>query len=158
MAKGLVPAITGEDHDIITPLETVKGKDLEGIEYEPLYSFAQPREKAWYVVSDHYVTLSDGTGIVHIAPAFGEDDARLGREYQLPFVQLVNTEGNFVEGTDYAGMYIKDVDPLILEDRAPWAAAKKGIVSITTPLLALRNALIYRYAVGLVHPHDAGQG
>lgn len=116
MAKGLVPAITGEDHDIITPLETVKGKDLEGIEYEPLYSFAQPREKAWYVVSDHYVTLSDGTGIVHIAPAFGEDDARLGREYQLPFVQLVNTEGNFVEGTDYAGMYIKDVDPLILED------------------------------------------
>jgi isoleucyl-tRNA synthetase len=117
MAKALVSQVTGEDFESIKPIETVKGKDLEGLEYEPMFTVvSKPREKGWYVVSDHYVTLSDGTGIVHIAPAFGEDDARLGRENNLPFVQLVNTEGNFVEGSDYAGMYIKDADAVILKD------------------------------------------
>ncbi len=71
-------------------------------------------EKAWYVADD-YVSLTDGTGIVHIAPAFGEDDARIGRSEGLPFVQLVNTEGRFVEGTPWANVFIKEGDPAILE-------------------------------------------
>ncbi len=118
MAKALVGSVLGEDAGRIKELKTVKGEELCGMEYEPLYRYAAVREKAWYVVSDSYVTLSDGTGIVHIAPAFGEDDARIGREQGLPFVQLVNTEGNFVEGTPWAGTFIKDVDPLIFEDLA----------------------------------------
>ena len=118
MAKALVHSVLGEDAKRITEIKTVKGEALCGMEYEPLYPYAAVREKAWYVVSDSYVTLSDGTGIVHIAPAFGEDDARIGREMGLPFVQLVNTEGNFIEGTPWAGKFIKDVDSLIFEDLA----------------------------------------
>ena len=117
MAKALVPQVfTEEQQARIEPLETVKGAALKGAEYEPLYNFANPREKAWYVVADPYVTLTDGTGIVHIAPAFGEDDARIGRENELPFVQLVDPKGEFVAGTPWAGSFVKQADPLILAD------------------------------------------
>ncbi len=117
MAKALVPQVfTEEQQGRIEPLETVKGDALKGTEYEPLYNFANPREKAWYVVADPYVTLTDGTGIVHIAPAFGEDDARIGRENQLPFVQLVDPKGEFAAGTPWAGSFVKQADPLILAD------------------------------------------
>ena len=117
MAKALVPQVfTEEQQARIEPLETVKGDALKGTEYEPLYNFANPRERAWYVVADPYVTLTDGTGIVHIAPAFGEDDARIGRENELPFVQLVDPKGEFVAGTPWAGSFVKQADPLILAD------------------------------------------
>ncbi len=117
MAKALIEKVyPEEDVKQINILSTMKGADLVGTQYEPLWRLVEPKEKAWYVVSDPYVTLEDGTGIVHIAPAFGEDDARLGREYQLPFVQLVNPQGNMTEGTPWAGKWVKDADPLILED------------------------------------------
>jgi len=92
------------------------GTELKGTEYEPLYRFAEPDKKAWFVVCDDYVTMEDGTGIVHIAPAFGEDDNRVCRENGLPFVNLVDTQGKFVEGTTWAGTFVKDADPLILQD------------------------------------------
>ncbi len=110
MASALIPQVVGEDAEI---LETMKGRDLVGMAYEPLWHLGHYPEKAWYVVADDYVSLTDGTGIVHIAPAFGEDDARIGRSEGLPFVQLVNTEGRFVEGTPWANVY-QGGDPAIL--------------------------------------------
>ena len=92
------------------------GTELKGTEYEPLYRFEEPDGKAWFVVCDDYVTMEDGTGIVHIAPAFGEDDNRVCRENGVPFVNLVDTQGRFVEGTTWAGTFVKDADPLILQD------------------------------------------
>ncbi len=93
------------------------GEELCGVEYEPLYHFVQPKEKAWYVVADNYVTLSDGTGVVHIAPAFGEDDSRVGKDNGLPFVQLVDEQGNFSKETgEWAGTFVKDADKLVLHD------------------------------------------
>ena len=96
--------------------EEFPGSSLEGMEYEPLYRFQEPDKKAWFVVSDGYVTMDDGSGIVHIAPAYGEDDNRVCREKGLPFINLVDTEGKFVEGTAWAGIFVKDADPLILKD------------------------------------------
>ena len=117
MAKALVVTVfSAEDAERIKKIKTVKGVDLVGTAYEPLYPLVTPREKAWYVVSDPYVSLSDGTGIVHIAPAFGEDDARIGRQNNLPFVQLVNTQGEFIQGTPWENVFVKDADPLIFED------------------------------------------
>ncbi len=92
------------------------GTDLKGMEYEPLFSCAGDIKGAWIVLCDDYVTMEDGTGIVHIAPAFGEDDNRVCRENNMPFVNLVDTQGKFVEGTPWAGMFVKDADPLILQD------------------------------------------
>ena len=92
------------------------GADLKGMEYEPLYRFREPEGKAWYVVCDDYVTMEDGSGIVHIAPAFGEDDNRVCRENGVPFINLVNTQGRFDEDTAWAGTFVKDADPLILKD------------------------------------------
>jgi len=116
-AKELTDSLFGDCAEHLQVRRTMKGADLVGMEYEPLFAVPeQPKEKGWYVISDDYVTLTDGTGVVHNAPAFGEDDARVGRDYKLPFVQLVNTEGKFVEGTPWAGMFIKDADPLILKD------------------------------------------
>lgn len=115
-AEALKDSIFGECANHLNILKRYKGSELVGMEYEPLYKFVEPREKAWYIVSDDYVTTTDGTGIVHSAPAFGEDDARLGRNYNLPFIQLVNTEGKFVDGTKWAGTFVKDADPLILQD------------------------------------------
>ena len=102
-------------------LETYKGTDLEYKEYEPLFecagvAAAKQHKKAHFVVCDDYVTMSDGTGIVHIAPAFGEDDAKVGRKYDLPFVQFVDGKGELTEETPYAGQFVKDADPNVLKD------------------------------------------
>ena len=102
-------------------LETYKGTDLEGKEYEPLYqcaadAAAKQNKKAFYVTCDTYVTLTDGTGVVHIAPAFGEDDANVGRKYGLPFIQLVDEKGNMAESTPFAGLFVKKADPEVLKD------------------------------------------
>ena len=102
-------------------LETYKGKALEYKEYEPLYACAgeaaaKQHKKGHFVTCDTYVTMSDGTGIVHIAPAFGEDDAKVGRKYDLPFVQFVNGKGELTEETPYAGLFVKKADPEVLKD------------------------------------------
>ncbi len=102
-------------------LETFQGTDLEYREYEPLFAFtgeaaAKQGKKAHFVTCDTYVTMTDGTGIVHIAPAFGEDDAQVGRKYDLPFVQFVNGKGELTEGTPYEGIFCKKADPVILQD------------------------------------------
>ncbi len=102
-------------------LETYQGRDLEYREYEPLFRFAdalieKQHKKAYYVTCDTYVTMTDGTGIVHIAPAFGEDDSQVGRRYGLPFVQLVNGKGEMSEETAYAGVFVKKADPMVLKD------------------------------------------
>ncbi len=109
-------------------LETYKGKDLEFKEYEPLFDCAEAicekqHKKAYYVTCDTYVTLTDGTGVVHIAPAFGEDDANVGRKYDLPFVQLVDGKGEMTGETPYAGVFCKKADPMVLED-----LDKKGLL------------------------------
>jgi len=113
LASALVETVLKEDY---TVLETYKGKDLEGIEYEPLWGGLNIKSKAWFVVCDNYVTLTDGTGIVHIAPAFGEDDSRIGRNYDLPFVQLVDAQGNLTKETKWEGVFVKDADKLVLRD------------------------------------------
>ncbi len=102
-------------------LETLKGTDLEYREYEPLYEGAKAaaekqHKKAHFVTCDDYVTMTDGTGIVHIAPAFGEDDSKVGRKYGLPFVQFVNGKGELTEGAPFAGTFCKKADPMILQD------------------------------------------
>ena len=102
-------------------LETMKGTDLEYKAYEPLFGFTgdyveKKNGKGFFVTCGDYVTMSDGTGIVHIAPAFGEDDSQIGRKYNLPFVQFVNGKGEMTEETDYAGMFVKKADPVIIKD------------------------------------------
>ena len=117
MAKALIHTVLGEDAEI-TILTTVPGMELTGMEYEPLFDFQKGLvdKPAWRVVCDSYVTMTDGTGIVHQAPAFGEDDARVGRENDLPFLQLVNTKGELTKETPWAGVFVKKADPLILKD------------------------------------------
>ena len=112
IAKALADKVLGEN--TYTVLETMKGKDMEGMEYEPLFKFVN--KKCFYVTCDNYVTMGDGTGIVHLAPAFGDDDSRVGRKYDLPFVQLVDAQGNMTEGEKWKGMFVKNADPLILSD------------------------------------------
>ena len=97
-------------------IEGKKGADYEGLTYEPLYACYKGVKNAYRVVTDGYVTLDEGTGVVHIAPAFGEDDARVGRKYDLPFVQMVDDRGNMAEGAPFAGTFCKDADKLILKD------------------------------------------
>ncbi|MCH5251635.1 MAG: isoleucine--tRNA ligase [Lachnospiraceae bacterium] len=124
MAEALLDNVLGslsEEGKAYEILETYKGTDLERKEYEPLFDCAgeiceKQHKKAYYIVCDSYVTMTDGTGIVHIAPAFGEDDAQVGRKYDLPFVQLVNGKGEMTEETAYAGVFVKDADPMILKD------------------------------------------
>ncbi len=111
MAKALVNSVIEDEYTI---LEEYKGKDLEYKEYIPLFDFAKPKKKCHYVVCDSYVTLTDGTGVVHIAPAFGEDDANVGRKYDLPLVQLVDAKGEMTEETPWAGKFCKDADKDIL--------------------------------------------
>jgi len=113
MAEALVNDVLGEDAKI---LDSFKGKDLEYKEYEPLFPFVDLNEKAYFITCDSFVTLSDGTGVVHIAPAFGEDDAKVGRNYNLPLVQLVDEKGEMTEETPWAGTFCKKADPLILQD------------------------------------------
>ena len=126
MAEALLDKVlSGIEREEGTPayevLETYKGKDLEYKEYEPLYACAgeaaaKQHKKGHFVTCDTYVTMSDGTGIVHIAPAFGEDDAKVGRKYDLPFVQFVNGNGELTEETPYAGLFVKKADPEVLKD------------------------------------------
>ncbi|MCL2171130.1 MAG: isoleucine--tRNA ligase [Defluviitaleaceae bacterium] len=110
LAAALAENVLGEGFEI---LETIKGADLERLAYEPLFDF-QKAENSHYVVCDNYVTLTDGTGVVHIAPAFGDDDNRIGRKYELPFVQLVNPRGELMEPTPWAGVFVKEADPAIV--------------------------------------------
>ena len=125
MAEALLDTVLGSLAKDGAPayevLETMKGADLEGKEYEPLFACsgdeaARQRKKAHFVTADSYVTMSDGTGIVHIAPAFGEDDSRIGRNYDLPFVQFVDGKGELTAETPYSGVFVKDADPLVLKD------------------------------------------
>ncbi len=127
MAKALLDTVLGklankeEDVEAYEVLETFTGKDLEYKEYEPLYACAKEvadkqHKKGFFVTCDTYVTMSDGTGIVHIAPAFGEDDANVGRNYDLPFVQFVNGKGEMTEETPFAGLFVKKADPEVLKD------------------------------------------
>ena len=126
MAKALLDKVLGalckeEGEKAYEIIEEYKGKDLEYKEYEPLFACAgasakKQNKKAHFVTCDSYVTMEDGTGIVHIAPAFGEDDSRIGRNYDLPFVQFVNGKGEMTEDTDYAGVFCKKADPMILSD------------------------------------------
>lgn len=112
LAAALCDRVLGEgQYEVIA--EYV-GKDLEYTEYEPLFNFVSPAEKCWYVTVADYVTMDDGTGIVHIAPAFGEDDAVVGRRYGLPFVQLVDQKGEMTAETDWPGVFCKDADKLVL--------------------------------------------
>lgn len=114
MAEALAPSVIDGEYEV---LNKYVGDELYGMEYEPLYNFASPDKKAWYVVADNYVTLTDGTGVVHIAPAFGEDDSRVGKDNDLPFVQLVDEQGNFTKETGkWAGTFVKDADKLVLSD------------------------------------------
>ena len=113
MAEALVEKVLGEDAQV---LESYKGKDLEYKEYEPLFDFVSPKKKAFYVTCDSYVTLTDGTGVVHIAPAFGEDDSKVGRAYDLPFVQLVDGKGEMTAETPWSGTFCKKADMPILQD------------------------------------------
>ena len=125
LAEALADKVLGklaeEGEKAYEVLETYAGKDLEYKEYEPLFAVAgeiaaKQRKKAHFVTCDSYVTMTDGTGIVHIAPAFGEDDSRIGRNYDLPFVQLVNAKGEMTDNTAYGGVFVKKADPMILTD------------------------------------------
>ena len=125
MAEELLDKVLGklaeEGEKAYEVLETYKGKDLEYKEYEPLFECAgeaakKQNKKAHFVTCDGYVTMSDGTGIVHIAPAFGEDDSRVGKNYDLPFVQFVDGKGELTKETPYAGVFVKKADPLVLKD------------------------------------------
>ena len=125
IAKALADKVLGslaeEGKAAYEVLETYVGKNLEYKEYEPLYKCAgdaaeKQKKKAHFVTCDDYVTMTDGTGIVHIAPAFGEDDSRIGRNYELPFVQFVDGKGDLTAETPYAGKFVKDADPLVLKD------------------------------------------
>lgn len=113
LAEYLAPSVLDEEFEV---LARYKGKELEYKEYEPLFDFVKPDKKAWYVTCDRYVTLTDGTGVVHIAPAFGEDDANVGRKYDLPFVQLVDAKGQMTKETLWAGMFCKDADKEVLKN------------------------------------------
>ena len=125
MAQALLDSVlgklAGEDTPAYQVLETYLGKELEHKEYEPLFACAgeaaaKQGKKGFFVTCDNYVTMSDGTGIVHIAPAFGEDDANVGRKYDLPFVQFVDGKGQLTEETPYSGIFVKKADPQILKD------------------------------------------
>ena len=126
MAEALLDKVLGklakeEGEKAYEVLETYKGTDLEYKAYEPLFACAgeaaaKQKKKAHFVTCDNYVTMSDGTGIVHIAPAFGEDDSRIGRNYELPFVQFVDGQGNLTKETPYAGVFVKKADPMVLSD------------------------------------------
>jgi len=123
IATGLISEVIGDSYEIINEY---KGKDLFGIKYEPLFDFAShiSKDEAWHVVCDDFVTLADGTGIVHIAPAFGEDDSRVGSKEKLPHLQLVDEQGRMTKETDFLkGLFVKDADPVIIK-----ALKEKGLL------------------------------
>ena len=121
LADKVLGGLAEEDAPAYEVLETYKGTDLERRPYEPLFEAAgeaakKQRKKAHFVTCDHYVTMTDGTGIVHIAPAFGEDDGRIGRDYDLPFIQFVDGQGRMTPETPYGGLFVKKADPVVLKD------------------------------------------
>ena len=121
LAESVLAPLAEDGKAAFEVLDKYEGSQLEGKEYEPLYQVAadlaaKQSKKGHYIVCDGYVTMSDGTGIVHIAPAFGEDDARVGRKYDLPFVQLVDGKGCMTDNTPFGGMFVKDADPEVLKD------------------------------------------
>ncbi len=144
LAEALLPVIKDEYEVVGTSM----GLDLMGKEYEPLYSFVPIDRRGHYVISGDFVTLEDGTGIVHIAPAFGEDDYRVGREHDLPFVQPVDEAGKLTpEVTPWAGMFIKDADPLILEDlKSRGLLYDSGTIVHTYPFCWRCNSPLVYYA------------
>ena len=116
MAEALIESVFGKDTEVKI-LDEYIGTDLTGLEYEPLYTFIKPDKKAYYVIADNYVTMEDGTGIVHIAPAFGEDDSRVCKEQGLPFINHVDHQGKFIEATgEWSGVFVKDADKLVIRD------------------------------------------
>ena len=141
MAKALIASVLGEDAQVEI-LEEVPGSALVGMEYEPLFDFqkALVDKKAWFVVAEDFVTMTDGTGIVHIAPAFGEDDARVGQKNDLPFLQLVDANGCMDKATPWAGLFVKDADRFILEH-----LDKAGLL-VKTP------SFVHRSSVGAAIP------
>ena len=118
MAEALIDRVFADVEGEREVLAKCKGRDLEYREYEPLYPYAvnSIRKKAFYITCDGYVTTTDGTGIVHLAPAFGEDDSRVCKKYDFPFVQYVDGKGQLTKETDWEGVFVKDADPLILKD------------------------------------------
>ena len=125
MAMALLDKVLGklasEDTPAYEIIEEYVGAQLEHKEYEPLFDFVKPvcekqNKKGHFITCDSYVTMTDGTGIVHIAPAFGEDDAKVGRKYDLPFVQFVDGNGNLTAETPYVGTFVKEADPIVLKD------------------------------------------
>ena len=125
MAKALLDKVLGklasEDTPAFEIISEFSGKELERVEYQPLFDYVTPlcekqNKKGHFITCDTYVTMTDGTGIVHIAPAFGEDDAKVGRKYDLPFVQLVDGKGEMTAETGYEGVFVKDADPMVLKD------------------------------------------
>ena len=154
LAEALISKVFGENAEVEI-LEKYVGKDLEGREYEPLYECAgkvaeQQGKKAHFVTCDDYVTMTDGTGIVHIAPAFGEDDARIGRNYDLPLIKFVDEQGKMTEETPFAGMRCKPTEKEM----------KEGAISadpeVLKDLRARHTAHLLCTRV-LVHPHDGSQ-
>ena len=147
MAEALVEKVLGGlgEYEV---LERYIGKDLEYKEYEPLFDCAakvaeKQRRKGFYVTCDTYVTLTDGTGVVHIAPAFGEDDSKVGKNYNLPFVQLVDGKGDMTAETPWPGVFVKKADPLVLQ---------------LSPLLEMRYSSDLLRERVLVHQDDRGEG
>ena len=129
-------------------VDRIKGADLLGRDYEPLYSFVPFEERGHYVIAGDFVTLEDGTGIVHIAPAFGEDDSRVGRENRLPFVQPVDGAGKLTEDiTPWAGLFIKDADPLIMDELAERGLLfRRGTIVHTYPFCWRCDSPLVYYA------------
>ncbi len=146
MAVALISQVFGEDAAVHV-LETVKGSALVGMEYEPLFPFVKELvdKPAWRVLADDYVTVEDGTGIVHIAPAFGEDDARVGRVNGLPFLQLVDTKGEMDKRTPWAGLFVKKADPEIVR------ALKESALLIKTAPYAHNYPFCWRCDTPLIY-------
>ena len=132
LAEQLLPKVIKSDYKV---LWRIQGCDMEGKSYEPLFDYINPEKKAWFVVLADFVTLDDGTGIVHTAPAFGEDDAKVGKDYDLPHVQPVDLEGKFTADVPpFAGKFVKDADPLIMEMlKQKGALVSSGKVSHSYP-------------------------
>ena len=148
MAQALCDTVLGEGtYDV---LETFVGKDLEYKEYEPLFDYAvatceKQHKKAFYIVCDNYVTLTDGTGVVHIAPAFGEDDSKVGRKYDLPFVQLVDGKGEMTKETPWAGMFCKKADPEVLK------ALRESGIMLSAPVFEHSSQHCWRCDTPLIY-------
>jgi isoleucyl-tRNA synthetase len=144
LAEALL-SVLDEEYEVV---DSYMGLDLIDMEYEPLYTYVPVEKRAWYVIGGDFVTLEDGTGIVHIAPAFGEDDYRVGIEHDLPFVQPVDDTGSFTpEVEPWAGMFIKDADPLIMEDlRERGILYRSGTITHTYPFCWRCDSPLIYYA------------